>query len=182
MTSDLTQPTLSRTYTIVDGISYLTQEEWSLNGLLHRIDEPALRRWKMVNGVSVLRVEKWCLNGKAHRIGAPAIISYVRDDIGGITTYKLWRQNGLNHRTDGSAFEGWYQPPPTGDDLPAVKIISGWYLNDIKIHPRILRQPVRTIERWWKFQKQRRTKAIENLLWDSGMTVFPGFMGLLEGY
>jgi hypothetical protein len=133
----------------------------------------------MVNGVLVLRVEKWCLNGKAHRIGAPAVISYVRDDIGGITTYKLWLQNGLSHRTDGAAFEVWDQ---ASEDLTTVNSHSGWYLNDVKIHPRILRQPVRTIERWWKFQKQRRTKAIENLLWDSGMTVFPGFMGLLKDY
>jgi hypothetical protein len=87
-----------------------------------------------------------------------------------------WWVNGDRHRTDGASYKYWYS------HRRWISPHEGWYLNNVEIHPRILRQPVRVIERWWKFHQQRRQKAIENLLWDSGMTVFPGFMGLLKEY
>jgi len=67
-------------------------------------------------------------------------------------------------------------------DGQSVLPAEAWYLKGTRIHPRILRQPVRAIERWWQYQQQQRQQAIEESLWDNGMTVFPGFMGLLREY
>jgi hypothetical protein len=132
------------TYTTVNGVRFLTLEEWDLNDKLHRIDGPARREWEVVDGRAVLIAEDWYLNDRHHRTDGPA-----------------WR--------DWNVFNG-----------SAVLTHESWWLKGIRIHPRILRQPVRVIERWWQYQRHRRQQAIEESLWDSGMTVFPGFMGLLK--
>ncbi|MFA6972646.1 MAG: hypothetical protein WC208_14785, partial [Gallionella sp.] len=90
----------------------------------------------------------------------------------GVLALEGWYLNDQRHRIDGPAYRLWR----------VVSTYEGWYLKGVKIHPRILRQPVRAIERWWLFQQKRRHQAIESSLWDSGMTVFPGFMGILREY
>jgi len=130
----------------VNGVEFLTGEDWYLNGQRHRIDGPAWRQWRVVAGYTVLTLEAWYLNGQLHRIDGPA-----------------WRQWRV----------------VAGE---SILINEQWFLKGIEIHPRILRQPVRAIERWWQFQQARRQEAIEVDLWESGMTVFPGFMGLLREY
>ena len=134
------------TYTIVNGVRFLTREVWSLDGETHRIDGPALREWDVIDGRTVLTREDWYLNNQRHRIDGPALREWVWD-----VNKECIVLNG-----------------------------EGWYLKGVKIQPRILRQPVRAIERWWLFQRHRRQKATESLLWDSGMIVFPGFMDLLK--
>jgi len=166
------------TYTTVNGVRFLTLEVWYLNGILHRIDGPALREWQVVDGYGhedvVLIYEEWYLNGQRHRIDGPAFRQWKVVDGHVVLTREVWGLNGQLHRTDGPAWRQWQ----VGDGN-SVLTLEDWYLKGTSIHPRILRQPVRTIERWWLFQHSRRKQAIESLLWDNGMTVFPGLMGLI---
>jgi len=165
------------TYTMVNGVEVVTYEAWRLDsGLYHRIDEPAMRAWQVVDGEVVLTLEAWYLNGQLHRTDRPACRVWEIVDGYVVLAEEEWCLNGLRHRTDGLA-------------LREREVVDGrtvlteeWYLKGNLIHPRILRQPVRAIERWWQFQQRRRQEAIEEELWESGMTVFPGFMGLLREY
>jgi hypothetical protein len=62
-------------------------EEWRLNGVLHRLDGPAV--------ILDDDTEIWYYKGEVHRENGPAYI----DPIG----YKAWYINGKRHRTDGPA-------------------------------------------------------------------------------
>ena len=84
-----------------------------------------------------------------------------------------WHLWGGRHRIDGSSWREWEIV-----DGRAVLTHQSWHRRGVRVNPYIIRQPVRVIERWWLFQRARRQKAIESLLWESGMT---GFMGLLKG-
>jgi len=148
----------------------VTIEGWYLEDELHRIDGPAWQEWKVVDGVTFLICEEWYLSGRLHRIDEPACREWQVVDGRVVLTLEAWYLNGQLHRTDGSAWRDWNV---------VVLFCEEWYLKGVKIHPRILRQPVRSIERWWQYQRRRRQQAIEESLWNSGMTVF---MGLLREY
>jgi len=165
------------TYTTVNGVRVLTREEWNLNGQYHRIDGPAYQLWQVVDGVVFLTRERWYLNGRPHRTDGPALREWQVVDGHTVLIHEEWYLNGLRHRTDGPAHQHWWV---VKNEILLIK--EGWHLKGVKIHPRILRQPVRAIERWWQFQRSRRQQAIEESLWENGMTVFPGFMGLLKEY
>jgi hypothetical protein len=92
-------------------------------------------------------------------------------------TLEGWYLNGQEHRTDGPYWREWQVV-----DGERVLTDEDWYLKGTEVRPRILRQPVRAIERWWLFQRAQRLEAIKESLWDSGMIVFPGFMGLLKQF
>lgn len=62
---------------------------WWLNGLLHRVDGPAV---EYPDGS-----KKWCVNGELHREDGPAI-KYADGS-------KQWWLNGKLHREDGPAIE-----------------------------------------------------------------------------
>jgi len=62
---------------------------WTLNGLLHREDGPAI---ECADGC-----KEWRLNGKRHRIDGPAVI-YADGS-------KTWYLDGKRHRIDGPAVE-----------------------------------------------------------------------------
>jgi hypothetical protein len=166
-----------RQWSVVNGQLILTHESWYLNGLRHRVDEPAYREWRVVDGQTFLVCEGWYLNCQSHRIDGPGFRRWLVVDGERVLTHEAWYLNGQRHRIDGSAWRQW---------VVAVRRVAlyreEWHLKGTKIHPRILRQPVRAIERWWQYQQARRQQAIEASLWDSGMTVFPGFMGLLREY
>jgi len=185
----------------VNGVEVLTLEVWYLNGQHHRTDGPARREWEVAGGhghgyeneEAFLTDELWCLNGQLHRIDGPAHL--VWEVVGGhghgyeneeaVLIFEEWYLNGRLHRTDGPARREWEVVDGHGhghEHEETVLAYEEWYLKGVEIHPRILRQPVRAIERWWLFQQARRRQAIESSLWDSGMTVFPGFMGLLREY
>jgi hypothetical protein len=164
-------------YTTVDGVKYLTLEGWYLNDQLHCVDGPAWRRWEVVDGKQFLTQEGWYLNGQKYRTDDPARRVWEVVDGRVVLTREGWYLNGQPHRIDGPAWRVWQVV-----DGIVVLTKEEWYLKGNLIHPRILRQPVRAIERWWLYQRTRRHKAIEESLWDSGMTVFPGFMGLLREY
>lgn len=68
---------------------YDNRTEWYLNGLLHRLDGPAVEY--------PAGSKEWCLNGLLHREDGPAI---ERTD-----GYKAWYYNGQQHRIDGPAIE-----------------------------------------------------------------------------
>ena len=163
---------------VVDERVLLTVEGWYLDDQRHRIDEPAYREWQVVDGQLHLTVESWHLNGRLHRIGEPARREWTKLDNDEVElTREVWGLDAYLHRIDGPALREWVW------DVNKECIVlngEGWYLKGVKIQPRILRQPVRAIERWWLFQRHRRQKATESLLWDSGMIVFPGFMDLLK--
>ena len=68
-------------------ISTCGTQEWHQNGLLHRLDGPA---------VMTARGNKyWYQNGQLHRLDGPAAVW----DSGA----QAWHQNGLLHRLDGPA-------------------------------------------------------------------------------
>jgi hypothetical protein len=123
--------------------------------------------------------EAWYLNGRRHRIDEPALQQWQVVDGLAVLIYEAWYLYDRLHRIDGPALREWNV---VGGYEEVVLTKEEWYLKGVEIHPRILRQPVRAIERWWLFQQSRRQQAIQSLLWDSGMTVFPGFMGLLRDY
>jgi len=78
---------------------------WFQNGLLHRIDGPAII-W--FNGD-----KEWCQNGKLHRMDGPAV-EYADGT-------KKWYKNGKRHRTDGPAIEwenGEVQYWENGEQIP----------------------------------------------------------------
>ncbi|MDD4930626.1 MAG: hypothetical protein PHG66_00535 [Candidatus Colwellbacteria bacterium] len=202
----ITMSTPTYTYTTVDEVEFKTHEVWRLNGHRHRTDGPAWKQWQVVNGVVVLTCEEWDLNGITHRIDGPACRQWEVVDGKAVLTSEGWRLNGKLHHTDGPAYRAWEvvagQVVLTCEewclngithrvdgpawrqcevvDGKAVLTSEGWYIENAKIHPRVLRQPVRAIERWWRFHQARRQAAIEELLWESGMKVFPGLMGLLR--
>jgi hypothetical protein len=133
-----------------------------------------------VDGVGVVKSEEWYLNGKRHRTDGPAVQEWMVEDGCRFLAYEEWYLNDQLHRTDGPAYRGQELVYlEDGRSHPEV-YVEDWYLKDEMIHPRVLRQPVRTIERWWKAHQARRLKAIEDTLWDSGMVVFPGLMGMLR--
>lgn len=174
-----------RSWRVIEGEladpAVLIEEEWYLNGKLHCIDAPAMRKWKLQTNLQpYLSWEIWFLNGERHRQDAPAVRVWKNDNELIYLDSEGWFLKGQPHRTDGSAYKWWKDYDRAQPEQ--VPTEESWYLKGVKIHPRILRQPVRVIERWWKFHQQRRQTVIENLLWDSGMTVFPGFMGLLKEY
>jgi len=171
----------NRQWEVVGGRTVLTVEEWYLDGIRHRTDGPAYQEWEVVNGQVFLTQDEWYLNGQLHRPNEPAYRAW--DVVGGhgnektVLVYEVWQLNGQRHRIDGPAWRAW--EVVDGSDWLSEE---EWYMKGVKIHPRILRQPVRAIERWWLFQQRQRQEAIEVSLWDNGMTVFPGFMGLLREY
>lgn len=65
------------------------RKQWYLNGILHRVDGPAVDR---ADGNKY-----WYLNGKYHREDGPAVE--------GVNGYKSWWLNGEHHRVDGPAIE-----------------------------------------------------------------------------
>jgi hypothetical protein len=64
-------------------------KRWTLNGLFHREDGPAVEH---SDGTKY-----WCLNGLYHRKDGPAVEN--------IYGYKAWWLNGERHRIDGPAVE-----------------------------------------------------------------------------
>jgi len=130
--------------------------------------------WEVVDGEPVLTTEGWYLNGVSHRIDRPSHREWEVVDGRAVLISEAWYLYGKRHRTDGPTWHQWEVV-----DGRSVLISEEWYLKGVKIHPRLLRQPVRAIERWWLFQQARRRQAIESFLWDSGMIVFPGLMDLL---
>jgi hypothetical protein len=131
-----------------------------------------------VNGVDVVTQEQWLFKGiHHHRIGGPSWREWEVVDGKLVLILEEWHLWGQRHRIDGPSWREW---EIVGGR--AVLTHESWHRRGVRVNPYIIRQPVRVIERWWLFQRARREKAIESLLWDSGMTVFPGFMGLLKGY
>jgi hypothetical protein len=63
-------------------------QTWSLNGLWHRTDGPAVI---LSDGT-----QQWWANGKRHRTDGPAVINP--------NGTQSWWANGKRHRTDGPAF------------------------------------------------------------------------------
>jgi hypothetical protein len=113
-------------------------QEWSLNGLLHREDGPAVIRpdgakvwWQnglrhREDGPAVIwpdGTQEWWLNGQLHREDGPAFI--------GADGAKAWWQNDKRHREDGPAYirpdgtQEWWQngkqvdPPSSAEVAPA---------------------------------------------------------------
>jgi hypothetical protein len=82
---------------------YGTKCWYNENGMLHRIDGPAV---EFADGS-----KWWCVNGMIHRIDGPAI----EDAIG----YKEWWVDGKLHRTDGPAIE-WSDGS------------KGWWINGVR--------------------------------------------------
>ena len=69
-------------------VNYEDRTEWrNLEGLLHRIDGPAVE-WSDGS-------KEWYVNGEWHRIDGPAVVR--RNE------YKTWWVNGQLHRVDGPA-------------------------------------------------------------------------------
>ena len=57
-------PIVSYGYTLVEGESVVTSEEWRVDGNYHRVDGPAWRMWKIVEGQPVLIHGAWCIHGR----------------------------------------------------------------------------------------------------------------------
>jgi len=172
-----------RSYTEVDGVQFLTFEEWILNGRRHRVDGPALREWEVLEGHAepVLKSEEWYLNGQLHRADGPALQAWYLTNGESILIREMWYLNGRLSRLDGPAYRAWEVVGGHGHEQ-GLLTNEGWYLNGAEIDPVVLRKSVGAIERWWQYQQARRQEAIEEELWENGMTVFPGFMGLLREY
>ena len=83
---------------------YPDRVEYTLNGLRHREDGPAVE-WSDGS-------KEWFINGIRHRIDGPAIIYS--------SGRKEWIINGLLHREDGPAIE-WSD---------AYKRTKAWYINN----------------------------------------------------
>lgn len=165
-----------RTYVTVNGEQIMTEEAWYLDGVFHRTDGPAWRRWQIVNDLPVLTTEAWYFNGMYHRIDGPAYQHWRVVDGRPFQTRELWYSNGVLSRVDGPALREW-------------RIINGqvilgeqWYIRGYEVDPEGLRRRARDIERWWRYQRARRLEGVEEMLWDNGMTVFPGFMGMMRQY
>jgi hypothetical protein len=104
-------------------------KEWWLNGVLHREDGPA---FEYVSGN-----KEWWLNGDLHREDGPAV-EYAN---GG----KQWYLDGKRHREDGPAVERihgtkewWLNDKLHREDGPAYEGGDGskrWYLNDKQVKP-----------------------------------------------
>jgi len=180
-----------QTWFIINDEPVLSTEVWYENGLLHCVDGPAYQEWSLngepliwgqvdvpqPEGNVFLRLEEWYLNGKRHRDDGPALQQWRLVDGVVFLVREDWFWNDVHHRTDGPAFQAWNVV-----DGVAVLAEEEWYLNGRLIDPQVLRQPVRAIERWWQRQDEQRRQGIEEVLWDEGMTVFPGFMGMLREY
>ena len=118
-------------------------KDWYLNGLLHRINGPAVE-W--VNGDKA-----WYIHGKLHRIDGPAIER--------ANGKKEWFLNGKRHRTDGPAVEysdgskSWFiHGKRHRTDGPAIEHVEGdkaWYLN----HQRYGINNDFNTQSWRHFQK-----------------------------
>ena len=84
------------------GLAAGGDEDWYLNGKLHRVDGPALQ-W--MGGVAAGGHEAWHLNGKRHRVDGPAF-----QWAGGVAAggHEEWCLNGELHRdpSDGPAVSG----------------------------------------------------------------------------
>ena len=145
-----------------------------LNGEPHHLDEPAWQEWSVVDGRVYLTFEGWFLNGIRHRTTGPAYRVWQVVDGQTILTKESWYLNGLPHCNTGPADRTWQVV-----DGRTILINEVWCLQGFEIHPCVIRQPVRAIERWWRYQQRRRKRIIESLLWESGMIVFPGFMDLI---
>ena len=104
-------------------------KEWLLNGVPHKIGEPAI---EYSNGT-----KKWCINGKPHREDGPAVTQpqgrsswwlhgqLHREDGPAIvhpSGYEEWWVKGKLHRVDGPAK---VFPPSLGGELE-------WWFNDKK--------------------------------------------------
>lgn len=114
-------------------VDYYGNENWFLNGELHREDGPA---FKGVNGD-----EQWCIHGKLHREDGPAVIK---------NKYWAWFKYGKVHRVGGPAVYsagaiGWYQNGKVHRiDGPAVMGLQGrsdeYWFNDLRINdPEIIK-------------------------------------------
>lgn len=169
--------TVQSTYSDVNGVSVLTFEVQLLNGGPHHPDKPAWREWSVVDGRVYLTCEGWFLNGVRHRVAGSAYREWQVVEGRAVLTREVWYLNGLPHCNSGPSDREWQ----VVEGHPALTK-EYWCLQGYIVHPYVIRQPVRIIERWWRYQQRRRKRIIESLLWDSGMTVFPGFMGLLKEY
>jgi len=172
--------TVQSNYTEVNGVAVLTFSLHCLNGEPHHLNEPAWQEWSVVDGRVYLTNEGWFLDGVRHRVDGPAYRVWQVVDGQTILTQESWYLNGLPHCNSGPANRTWQ----VGDGHLQETILTeeDWCLQGFVIHPCVIRQPVRIIERWWRCQQRRRKRIIESLLWESGMIVFPGFMGLLREY
>ena len=72
--------------TVVHRIDEDGTQRWYQNGLLHRLDGPAVIRQD--------GTQRWYLNGQRHRLDGPAVI---------YAGSHFWCQNDRYHRTDGPA-------------------------------------------------------------------------------
>ena len=87
-------PIVSYEYTLVEGESVVTSEEWKLDGMCHRVDGPACREWQIVEGRPVLTYEAWWLDGKFHRVGGPAWRSWEIVEGRPVLVCEAWRLHG----------------------------------------------------------------------------------------
>ena len=98
-------------------------KEWWQNGSLHRLDGPA---YENINGA-----KQWYQNGLLHRLDGPALEFYNGD--------KHWYQNDLLHRLDGPAIDRadgeklWYKngkmhriDGPAAEWVDGKNITKGW--------------------------------------------------------
>ena len=90
--------------TVVDNDELGYRKEWRLNGVLHRVDGPAIER-------PFKNTKEWYQNGELHRVDGPAM-EYIDDDCG---FTKVWFQNDKLHRVGGPSverskgFDEWHQ-------------------------------------------------------------------------
>ena len=73
---ELLVPIVSYEYTLVEGESVVTSEEWRVDGKYHREGGPSSRAWEIVEGQPVSTWEAWYLHGKSHRVDGPACLMW----------------------------------------------------------------------------------------------------------
>ena len=117
-------------------------KKWYLNGLLHRIDGPAIE-W--VSGTM-----EWYQHGARHRLDGPARVTFVTEE---------WYQHGARHRLDGPAYISktatvWYKHNklhnPNGPAKTWKDGSEEWYQNNKLHNPNgpAVTYP-RTSEKFW---------------------------------
>lgn len=159
-----------QTYTVVNGVSYLTEEEWYENDKYHRNSGPAYQRWIVCNTERHLTEERWYENGKYHRVdNGPASQQWKIINGERYLTRYCWYQYGNIHR-DGF--------------LPAYK--SHYYCKGGRIYTlEELQQAGRVINCFMKILKakiKRKKIHVMKALRNVGCTVFPGLEGLIFQY
>jgi len=94
----------------------LKSEQWLVDGVLHRVDGPAIIIYYQGNGGK--RYECWRRNNKNHRVGGPAFTWYYGDEK---PEQEQWYVNGIHHRIDGPANVYYYFDGKINHKL--------WYIN-----------------------------------------------------